>query len=79
MRDYGWTMTDVKTRRATKTSLKGLIVPEKTRGKLRQRTETSERGSCESGYKEEYECLKIMYRQQNCMGCAPATITVEWK
>ena len=55
------------------------IVPEKARGKLRQRTETSERGSCESGYEEEYECLQIKYRQQNCMGCAPATITVEWK
>ena len=56
-----------------------LIVPEKARGKLLQRTETSERGSCESGYEEEYECLKIEYRQQNCMGCVPATITVEWK
>ena len=55
------------------------IVPEKARGKLLQRTEPSERGSCESGYEEEYECLKIEYREKTCMGCAPATITVEWK
>ena len=55
------------------------IVPEKARGKYRQRTDLSAQGSCESVYEEEYECLKIKYFQENCMGCIPASITVEWK
>ena len=55
------------------------IVPEKARGKFRQRNERPRDGSCEMVYEEEYECLKIKYREELCRGCAPASITVEWK
>ena len=55
------------------------VVPEKARGKYRQRTDRSTQGSCKSVYEEDYECLKIKYVQENCMGCVPASITVEWK
>ena len=55
------------------------FVPEKARGKYRQRREISEQFACERVYEEEYECVKITYLQQNCRGCVPASITVEWK
>ena len=54
------------------------VVPEKARGKYRQRIDRSVQGSCQNVYEEEYECLTIKYVQENCMGCIPASITVEW-
>ena len=64
-------------------------IPKNTRGKYRRRLEgaaTSREGDgvvvtpgCKSVFREEYECLTIEYSQINCMGCAPALITVTWK
>ena len=55
------------------------VVPEKARGKYRQRTDITAQDSCKSVYEEEYECLKIMYFQENCRACVLTSITVEWK
>ena len=55
------------------------IVPKNARGKYRQQSQRSPTGSCQDVSEEEYECLRITYSQQNCMGCAPASIKVIWK
>lgn len=54
------------------------IVPKENRGKYRQQFERSPAGSCQRVYEEEYECVRIRYWQENCMGCAPASIKVIW-
>jgi hypothetical protein len=53
-------------------------VPKNVRGKYRRRLEPRP-GSCQSVSEEEYECLRIRYFQENCMGCSPASIKVIWK
>lgn len=55
------------------------IVPENLRGKLQKKTDVSARGSCEAVNEEEYECVKIKFARELCMGCSPATITIVWK
>lgn len=55
------------------------LVPKNARGKYRQQSQRSLTGSCEAVSEEEYECLRITYSQENCMGCAPASIRVIWK
>lgn len=54
------------------------ILPEKSRGKLVQKTEPNW-GSCEVKYTEKYECLTIDYFEIVCTGCAPASVTLTWK
>lgn len=53
-------------------------VPKNTRGKYRPRVELPGHG-CQTVYEEEYACLRMRYEQENCMGCAPASITMIWK
>ena len=55
------------------------IVPESLRGKLLKKADLSARGSCQPVNEEEYECVKIKFAQELCMGCSPATITIVWK
>ena len=55
------------------------IVPKNDRGKYRQQFQRSPTGSCQTVSEDEYECLRIRYFQENCMGCAPASIKVIWK
>lgn len=54
------------------------IVPKENRGKYLKRFENSLPASCQSVSEEEYECLRITYRQELCMGSAPASIKVTW-
>jgi len=53
-------------------------VPKKVRGKYRRRVEMPGAG-CKAAYEEEYDCLRMEYVQENCMGCMPASITMIWK
>lgn len=54
------------------------IVPEKARGDYITHKERPDY-SCRTTTREEYECVNITYEQDNCMGCAPASISVVWK
>jgi hypothetical protein len=54
------------------------IVPEKARGDYIPHEERPDY-SCRTATREEYECVNITYEQDNCMGCAPASISVVWK
>jgi hypothetical protein len=56
-----------------------VIVPTKARGKYFQELQRSPSGSCRRIYEEEYQCVRIMYSQELCMGCAPASIKAIWK
>ena len=80
--------SDVVTRLDISTGCRGLnslkkvldeIVPKDDRGKYRQQFQKSLTGSCHMVSEEEYECLRITYSQELCMGCAPASIEVIWK
>jgi hypothetical protein len=53
-------------------------VPKNTRGKYRPGVEPAGHG-CQTVYEEEYACLRMTSTQENCMGCAPASITMIWK
>ena len=53
------------------------ILPKNARGKVRRRSENP--NGCQTRIVEEYDCLTIEYFQENCMGCAPASITMTWK
>ena len=55
------------------------IVPKDARGDHRQQFQKSLTGSCHMVSEEQYECLRITYSQELCMGCAPASIEVIWK
>ena len=55
------------------------VVPKNARGKYLQELQRSLSGSCHRVYEEEYQCLRITYSQELCMGCAPASIKVSWK
>ena len=53
------------------------IIPTNTRGKVRRRSENP--SGCQTRIVEEYDCLTMEFFQENCMGCAPASIIVTWK
>ena len=55
------------------------IVPKKARGKYLKEMAKSPSGSCGVVSEEEYECLRIRYFEELCMGCAPASIKAIWK
>jgi hypothetical protein len=54
-------------------------IPKSARGKILQEVQKSPSGSCEVVSEEEYECLRIKYSRELCMGCAPASIKAIWK
>lgn len=54
------------------------LVPPENRGKFIKKIFISEEYACLMEYVEEYECLKINYSSQNCMGCAPGSVTITW-
>jgi hypothetical protein len=83
-----FTSSDVVTRLEIKTYCNGIqplkavlddLVPKDARGKYRQQSQRSPDFSCQRISEEEYECLRITYFQEMCMGCAPASIKVIWK
>ena len=53
------------------------IIPTNARGKVRRRSENP--SGCQTRIVEEYDCLTMEFFQENCMGCAPASIIVTWK
>ena len=55
------------------------ILPENLRGELQKKMDVSPKGSCEWINEEDYECVKIKFTQELCMGCSPASITIDWK
>ena len=56
-----------------------VIVPQNARGKYLQEFQRSPSGSCNRVHEEEYQCVRITYSQELCMGCAPASIKANWK
>ena len=55
------------------------LLSQELRGKFIRKEDLSALGACESAYEEEYECVKMKFAQNNCMGCVPASITITWK
>ena len=56
-----------------------VIVPKNARGKYLQESQPSAPYSCHRVHEEEYQCVRITYSQELCMGCAPASIKASWK
>lgn len=54
-------------------------VPNNARGKYLRESELSRPYSCRHVREEEYQCVRINYSEELCMGCAPAWIKATWK
>ena len=61
------------------TKLLNVIIPTNARGKYVQKLQRSPSShSCRRIYEEEYQCVRITYSEELCMGCAPASIKANW-
>lgn len=54
-------------------------VPNNARGKYLRGSEPLAPYSCRQIHEEEYQCVRITYSEELCMGCAPARIEAKWK